>query len=291
MNLSLKSPSPIGLLLLSILFIQFGSALAKSLFDDLGPWGVVFLRVGFSALILFAVGRPRFNGTVRQNFKAVLTYGIVLTMMNSLFYASIDRIPLGIAISIEFTGPLGLSVLKSQRWLDGLWAVLALVGIVLLTPITGTVLDPLGMAFALAAGLCWALYIVLAAKVGSIFTGLEGLTWGLMVGTVMLLPIGVITTGSALLNPRLLGLGAGVALLSSMLPYSLEMMALRSLPVKVFGVMLSLEPMMGVLAGFLILGERLSVRSLIACLLVSIAAGGTALFQSTPPTPPLPPVQ
>lgn len=291
MNRSIKSPSPIGLLLLSILSVQFGSALAKSLFDDLGPWGVVFLRVAFSALILFAVGRPQLNATVRQNFKAILTYGIVLTTMNSLFYAAIDRIPLGIAIALEFTGPLGLSVLKSQRWLDSLWAVLALIGIVLLTPITGAALDPLGMIFALAAGLCWALYIVLAVKVGSILPGVEGLTWGLLVGTVMLLPIGVITTGSALLNPRLLGLGAGVALLSSMLPYSLEMMALRSLPIKVFGVMLSLEPIAGVVAGFLVLGERLSTRSLIACLLVSIAAGGAAQFQSPPPTPPLPPAQ
>ncbi|MGB3789165.1 MAG: EamA family transporter [Phormidesmis sp.] len=289
MNLSIKSPSPIGLLLLSILSVQFGSALAKSLFDDLGPWGVVFLRVAFSALILFAVGRPQFNTTVRQNFKAVLTYGIVLTTMNSLFYAAIDRIPLGIAISLEFTGPLGLSVLKSQRWLDGLWAVLALVGIILLTPITGAALDPLGMFFALAAGICWAFYILLAAKVGSILPGVEGLTWGLIVGTIMLLPIGIVTTGGALLNPRLLGLGAGVALLSSMLPYSLEMMALRSLPIKVFGVMLSLEPMVGVVAGFLILGETLSARSLIACLLVSVAAAGAAQFQSAPPAPPLPP--
>jgi len=212
-------------------------------------------------------------------------------MMNSLFYASIDRIPLGIAISLEFTGPLGLSVLKSQRWLDGLWAVLALAGIVLLTPITGAALDPLGMFFALAAGACWALYILLAVKVGSILPGVEGLTWGLIVGTVMLLPIGIATTGSALLDPRLLSLGAGVALLSSMVPYSLEMVALRSLPVKVFGVMLSLEPMAGVVAGFLILGETLSARSLIACLIVSIAAAGAAQSQTAPPTPPLPPNQ
>ncbi len=130
---------------------------------------------------------------------------------------------------------------------------------------------------------------MLAAKVGSILPGVEGLTWGLIVGTIMLLPIGIITTGSALLNPRLLVLGAGVALLSSMLPYSLEMVALESLPIKVFGVMLSLEPMVGVIAGFLILGETLSTRSLIACLLVSIAAAGAAQFQSPPPLPPLPP--
>ncbi len=143
----------------------------------------------------------------------------------------------------------------------------------------------------LQPGVCWALYILLAVKVGSILPGVEGLTWGLIVGTVMLLPIGIATTGSALLNPRLLSLGAGVALLSSMLPYSLEMVALRSLPVKVFGVMLSLEPMAGVVAGFLILGETLSARSLVACLIVSIAAAGAAQSQTAPPTPPLPPNQ
>ncbi|MGB7087556.1 MAG: EamA family transporter [Phormidesmis sp.] len=285
MNSSLKQPSPIGLVLLSIVSVQFGSALAKSLFGELGPWGVVALRVSFSALLLFVLWRPKWNHKIQQNFKAILAFGVVLALMNSFFYAAIDRIPLGVAIALEFTGPLGLSILKSQRWLDGLWAILASIGIVLLTPISGATIDIWGIVFALLAGVFWALYIVLSARIGRNLSGIEGLAWALAISTVLLLPIGIFTAGRALLDPRLLAMGAGVAVLSTTLPYSFEMMALRSLPVKVFGIMLSLEPMVGVLAGFLILQERLSVRSLTACLLVSIAAAGSAKFKEGAPTP------
>ena len=276
MNLLSKQPSPIGFVLIAILSVQFGSALAKSLFADIGPWGVVALRVSFSAAVLFAIWRPRFNSTVRAHLKLIVTYGIVMACMNCAFYAAIDRIPLGVAISLEFTGPLGLSVLKSQRWRDGLWAAIAAIGIVLLTPLSGSTLNLQGMMLALLAGLFWALYIILAAELGPALPGVEGLSWGLAVGTVLLLPIGIATAGSALLNPRVLLIGLGVALLSTAVPYACEIIALRSLPIKVFGVMLSLEPMVGVLAGLLILGETLSARSLTACLLVSIAAAGAA---------------
>lgn len=285
MNFSFQKPSPTALVLLSILSVQFGSALAKSLFDDLGPWGVVSLRVSFSTLILFSLWRLRWNSGIRQNFRLIVAFGIIFALMNSCFYAAIDRIPLGIAISLEFTGPLGLAILNSQRWLDGLWALLAGIGIVLLTPLSGAVIDGWGIILALVAGLFWALYIVFAAKVGQKLSGIEGLAWALAVSSILLLPIGIATAGSALLNPKLLLMGAGVALLSTTLPYSLEMVALRSLPIKVFGVMLSLEPMAGVLAGFLILDETLSARSLTACLLVSIAAAGAAKFKSSPPKP------
>jgi inner membrane transporter RhtA len=289
MNISLKQPSPIGLVLLSIISVQFGSALAKSLFAELGPWGVVFLRVAFSTLILFALWRPKWHSQIRQNLGAIVAFGTVLTLMNACFYGSIERIPLGIAIALEFTGPLGLSVLKSQRWLDGLWAALAAVGIVLITPLSGFEIDSLGIVLALAAGVFWALYILLAADMGQKLSGVEGLTWALAVSTLLLLPMGVITAGSALLDPRLLAMGAGVAMLSTTLPYSFEMVALRSLPVKVFGIMLSLEPMMGVLAGFLVLGEKLSARSLSACVIVSIAAAGAAKFRAAPSDPIYPP--
>ena len=285
MNFSFQKPSPTALVLLSILSVQFGSALAKSLFDDLGPWGVVSLRVSFSTLILFSLWRLKWNSSIRQNFRLIVAFGIIFALMNSCFYAAIDRIPLGIAISLEFTGPLGLAILKSQRWLDGLWALLAGTGIVLLTPLSGAVTDGWGIILALAAGLFWALYIVVSARVGQKLSGIEGLAWALAVSSILLLPIGIATAGSALLNPKLLVMGAGVALLSTTLPYSFEMVALRSLPIKVFGVMLSLEPMVGVLAGFLILGETLSARSLAACLLVSIAAAGAAKFKSNPPPP------
>ena len=282
MNFALKRPSPIGFLLIAIFSVQFGSALAKSLFGEVGPWGVVGLRVSFSALFLFALWRPRFHPQVKANLPLIVGYGLVMAMMNSAFYAAIDRIPLGVAISLEFTGPLGLSILKSQHWKDGLWAALAMAGILLLTPLSGATLDLWGMVLALCAGLCWALYIVLAAKLGPALPGVEGLAWGLVVSTLLLLPIGITTAGSALLSPKVLGLGAGVALLSTALPYACEIIALRSLPIKVFGVMLSMEPMVGVLAGFLILGETLSARSLIACLLVSVAAAGAASYRKTP---------
>ncbi|MGB3299858.1 MAG: EamA family transporter [Phormidesmis sp.] len=278
-------PPATALLLGAILSVQFGSALAKSLFDDLGLWGVVALRVSVSTLLLFALWRFKWNVQIRQNLGLIIAFGVVFAMMNSCFYLAIARIPLGVALALEFTGPLGLSILKSQRWLDGLWAALAGIGIILLTPLSGASIDGWGIALALLAGFFWALYIVLSVKVGQNVSGIEGLAWALAVSSILLLPIGIATAGSALLNPKLLLMGAGVAVLSTTLPYSLEMIALRSLPIKVFGVMLSLEPMAGVLAGVLILGETLSARSLAACLLVSIAAAGAAKFKSSPPKP------
>lgn len=265
-----------------MLSIQFGSALAKSLFDDLGPWGVVALRVSFSAAILFAIWRPKLHSQVKSHFKLIVAYGVIMACMNATFYAAIDRIPLGIAISLEFTGPLGLAALKSQRWRDLFWSALAAVGILLLTPLSGASIDPNGIALALLAGFFWALYILLAAQIGPALPGVEGLSWGLLVGTIILLPIGIATAGNALLNPKLMIISAGVAVLSTALPYACEIAALRSIPVKVFGVMLSIEPMMGALSGFLILGETLSSRSLTACLLVSIAAAGAAQFTPRP---------
>ncbi|NJM96446.1 MAG: EamA family transporter [Phormidesmis sp. RL_2_1] len=279
MTITFKEPSPIGLLLLAIISVQFGSALAKSLFDDLGIWGIVSLRVSFSTAILFALWRLKWHSRILDNIQAIIAFGIVFAAMNSCFYAAIDRIPLGVAISLEFTGPLGLAILKSQRWLDGFWAILAGVGIVLLTPLSGSSVDGWVFCWLWQPGCFGALYILLSARVGQRLSGIEGLAWALAVSSALLLPIGIATAGSALLNPRLLAMGAGVAVLSTALPYSLEMVALRSLPIKVFGVMLSIEPTMGVVAGFLILGEKLSVRSLIACLLVSVAAAGAAKFQ------------
>ncbi|MEL6777133.1 MAG: EamA family transporter [Cyanobacteria bacterium J06597_16] len=281
---SVKQPSPTVLVLLAIVSVQFGSAIAKSLFTELGMWGVVSLRVSFSAMMLFTLWRLKWHSKIRQNLKAIITFGLVFALMNSFFYAAIARIPLGIAIALEFSGPLGLSILKSQRRLDSVWAILAGVGVILLTPLSGATVDPWGITLALLAGICWALYILLAAQVGQKLPGIEGLAWALAISTVLLLPIGIATAGSALLNPRLLAMGAGVAMLSTAIPYSCEMMALRRLPVKVFGIMLSLEPMAGVVAGFFILGETLSVRSLIACLLVSIAAAGSAKFQAPAPS-------
>ncbi len=279
MNITLDKTSPTVLVILSVTCIQIGAALSKSLFNELGPWGVVLLRMGFSALILGAITRPTWNPTIRSNFRLVLAFGTVFALANAFLFAAIDRIPLGIAISVQFTGPLGLAAIKSQRWLDGLWVSIAGLGILLLTPIGGASVDILGIALALLAGFFWAIYIVLTAKVGERIPGMEGLTWAFIVSTILLLPVGIATAGIHLLNPKLLVIGAGVAMLSTTLPFSLEMVALRSIPVKIFGVILSVEPMIGAITGLLILGETLSARSVIACLLVSIAAAGAAKFR------------
>jgi inner membrane transporter RhtA len=276
MNIALEKTSPTVLVILSIICIQVGSALSKSLFSELGPWGVVLLRMGFSALILSAFTRPTWKPTIRSNFRLIFAFGAVFALANAFLFTAIDRIPLGIAISIQFTGPLGLAAIKSQRWLDGLWVTIAGFGILLLTPLGGASVDILGIGLALLAGLFWALYIVLAAKVAENLPSMEGLTWAFLISTVLLLPVGIATAGSRLLDPQLLVVGAGVAVLSTTLPFSLEMVALRSIPVKIFGVILSLEPMISAIAGLIILKEPLSTRSIIACLLVSIAAAGAA---------------
>ena len=276
MNIPLKQPSAPVLVMLSIMLVQIGAALSKSLFNEVGPWGVVLLRIGFSAVILCAITRPKWNSDLRRDLNLIVFFGLIFALMNAFLFVALERVPLGITIAIQFTGPLGLAAVKSRRWSDGLWVLLAGFGILLITPFSGADIDPWGMMFALLSGLCWALYIVIAAEVGQKMPGLEGLTWALIFSTVFLLPIGIATDGSALLTPKLLGASACLALLSTTLPYSFEMIALRSIPINVFGVLLSIEPMVSALAGLVILGESLSARSAIACLLVSMAAAGAA---------------
>jgi inner membrane transporter RhtA len=263
--------------------VQLGAALAKDLFSSLGPAGVVFLRVGFAALTLLALWRPwrRTNavlaGARRADYAAVVLFGLILALMNFSFYSALDRIPLGIAVTVEFVGPLSVAVAGSRRALDVLWAVLALGGILLLAPlgVLGTVpLDPLGLLLALGAGACWAVYILLSARVGKAFPGGTGLSLAMTVGAMALLPVGIAGAGSALLNPRLLLLGAGVGLLSSVIPYSLEMAALRRISTSAFGVLMSLEPAIAALVGWLVLREALEPRAIIALVLVTTAAIG-----------------
>lgn len=271
---------PTGLLLGAIVSIQIGSALAKSLFVLTTPGGLVCVRLSFGALSLWALWRPYWRPAVREHLGLAVAYGLVLAAMNFTFYSAIARIPVGIAVALEFVGPLGLAIALSRRWLDGLWVLLAAAGIALLTPIGGFALDSVGIGLALVAGGFWAAYIVLAARVGRAFPSGEGLAWAMAVGAVVLLPAGILEAGTSLLQPRVLVFGAGVALLSSAIPYSLELEALRSLPVRVFGVMLSLEPVAAALAARLVLGEVLSLRAIVAILLVSLAAAGSARFQT-----------
>ncbi|MGB3202483.1 MAG: EamA family transporter [Nodosilinea sp.] len=271
-------PAP-TLVIAAIASTQLGSTLAKSLFGQVGPLGMVLLRVGLSALVLVAWCRPRWRGHLRQDYRLLVAFGLSLAVMNALFYCAIARIPIGVAVALEFSGPLTVALLHSRRWLDGLWVALAAVGIVLLSPLNTPALDGLGVVLALLAGVAWGSYIVLSARMGQAFRGGEGLALSMVVGALVLLPIGVIADGQALLSPSILLLGLGVALLASTLPYTLEMAALRRMPVNVFGVLMSLEPAIAAGLSFLWLGETLTLTMVGAIGLVTLAAAGISLSQ------------
>lgn len=272
---------PISLVLVSIGSTQLGSALAKSLFAALSPMGMVFLRVGFAAVLLLIVWRQDLLvGNIRSNYRVLILFGLSLALMNLSFYMAVERIPLGIAVTLEFIGPLGVAIVNSRQVLDVLWVMLAAIGIILLAPVGGLKLDLVGVALALLAGSFWAAYILFSARVGQVFPGGKGLALAMAVAAIILLPIGVSAGGSALLKPNVLLMGFGVAMLSSAVPYSLELEALRFLPVRVFGVLLSLEPVAAALMGFIVLGETLNLRAIMAILLVSVAAAGASRFAS-----------
>ena len=276
-----RSVPPTALVMLSILSVQFGAAIAKNLFDSLGPGGTVFLRIAFAALVLLVLVRPKLGGHDRRAYLVAGLFGLALALMNLSFYQAIDRIPLGVAVTLEFVGPLGVAVTGSRRVLDVLWVGLAAAGILLLAPLGafgGMDLDPVGVAFALIAGCLWASYIFLSARTGSAFPGGMGLVIALCVGTVILAPVGIAGAGSALLDPKLLLAGFGVAMLSSAIPFSLELEALRKIPARIFGVLMSLEPAMAALAGLVLLGERLGIRAVMAVVFVTVAAAGASLF-------------
>lgn len=280
---SLAKPpvSPLGLMLIAILTTQIGSAFAKALFPLIGPAGMVLLRVGLAAIALLLLWRPRWTRETQQHWWLLVRFGTALSMMNFSFYLAIERLPIGIAVAIEFLGPLGLAAVKSRRWIDGLWVALAAIGIILLTPWGGFDVDPVGILFALIAASCWATYIVFSAQTGQALPGGQGLAWAMAIGAVILLPIGIAGAGSSLLNPAIIGMGLGVALLSSVITYSCELEALRWLPVYVVGILLSLEPVVAAVTGWLVLGEVLTVRAMAAIVLVAIAAAGVSRPQTS----------
>jgi inner membrane transporter RhtA len=269
-----RLPSPV-LVLGAIASVQLGAALAKLGFDRTGPIGMVTLRLAVGALALLAVARPRLRGRGRGELLPVLAFGAVLAGMNTSFYGAIDRIPIGIAVTIEFSGPLAVAVAGSRRLLDGVWVVLAAAGVVLLTRGGGS-LDPLGLGLAGVAGLGWACYILLSQRVGRSYPGVEGLALATVVAAVLVGPAGVAQAGGALADWRVLLVGVGVGLLSAAIPYSLEIEALRRLPARVFGVLMSLEPAVGALAGLVVLGEALRSHEVLAIALVCVASGGAA---------------
>lgn len=275
---------PVPALLLSMLSIQAGAAYAKTLFPLIGPLGTTGLRVGLAAAILMLIFRPNLRLLTRNDWQAVIPYGVVLGLMNLTYYLSLERLSLAIAVTLEFLGPLLLAAALSRRALDFLWVALAGLGIFLISPQgTAAALDPVGVALALVAGGFWAAYILLGGAVGRRLSGTTGVAVGMLVAAIVCVPFGVAQAGTALLAPGVLLAGLGVAALSSALPYSLEMRALRLIPPRIFGVMMSIEPAMGAVCGLLFLGEMLAGLQWLAIACVILASAGINLTTPRPP--------
>jgi inner membrane transporter RhtA len=268
----------------AILSIQVGSAIATELFAEVGPAGVVFIRAFVSAVLLSLIWRPDFR-IPRDQLKVTLLFAVALTGMNLGFYQAIDRIPLGTAVTFEFIGPLTVALITSRRRRDWAWAGMAAIGIVLLTGgVGGDDLDPMGVALALVAGFFWGSYILLGKRMGQQATGGKGLAVAMVLSALMTAPLGIADGGSGLLQPEVIVVGIGIGILSSALPFSLEIEAMRRLPSSVFGVMMSLEPAVAATVGFVLLGQGLIPREGLAILLV-VAASAGALRSNRAPAP------
>lgn len=263
-----------GLVMVGVVSVQLGAAVATTVFDELGPGGAVFLRTLFAAAVLLAIWRPAAEILRGATLWEVAAFGAVLAGMNCFFFLALDRLPLGIAVTLEFTGPLGVAIAASRRPRDLLWVGLAAAGILLLAPGLGDGIDIGGALFALTAGGFWAAYILLSSRVGRGPAGRGGLSVAMVVATAVLIPIGIADGGGELLDGRLLLLGAAIAMLSSAIPYLAEMEALRRLPPGTFGVLLSMEPAFAALVGFVALDQSLPPRELVAIGLIVAASAG-----------------
>jgi inner membrane transporter RhtA len=263
--------------LLAVISFQGGASLAKGLFPVLGASSTTLIRVGLSAVILLAVNRPNVRNLTAQQWKAVIPYGVILGAMNLIFYLAIDRIPLGLGVTLEFLGPLMVAVFGSRRAMDVLWVVLAAAGIVLIAPWDTKAVDPVGVILALLAGAFWAAYILLGARTSKVLNDRDAVTIGMLFGTLVVLPFGIGSGGLLRLTPAMSLTGIGLALLSSAVPFTLEMSALRRIPARTFSILLSLEPAVAALCGLVFLHESLSFYEWIAVLLVVVASAGAAL--------------
>lgn len=279
--------SPVWLVLAGILSVQFGAGIAKSLFDEVAPTTIVWLRLATSAIVLLLVARPQVRGRSRTDWLVVLGFGVSLGTMNWAIYQSFARIPLGVAVTLEFVGPLTLAVVGSRRPRDLLWVALAGTGVALLGLGGGGSLTLAGVLFALLAGAAWAAYILLSAQTGQRWPGLDGLALASLLATLLLTPGALHVGGSALLDPRIVVLGALVGLLSSVIPYSCELVALRSLKPSVFSILMSLEPAAAALAGIVVLGEQLTLEQWLAMACVVVASVG-ATRSGRPVSQPVP---
>jgi inner membrane transporter RhtA len=273
------SLGPVGLVLAGGVSVQFGAALAVGLMPRAGALGVVTLRLLAAAVVLLVICRPRLRGHSRTDWGTVIVFGVTMGAMNGLFYQAAARIPLGAAVTLEVLGPLALSVLASRRAINFIWAGLALAGVFLLGGGGFGDLDLAGVAFALGAGAMWATYIVFSARTGRRFPQADGLALAMGVAALLMLPLGVAESGAKLLDPVTIALGSAVAIMSSVLPYTLELLALRRLPASTFAILMSLEPALAATAGFLILNQALSAVQAAAIALVVVASMGAVRTQ------------
>jgi inner membrane transporter RhtA len=264
----------IGLVIAGACSTQFGGALGNTLFPLVGPAGATALRLGFAAVVLLALTRPRLRRRSRQDWLTVVAFGLTLAAMNSTFYQSISRLPLGTAVTLEFVGPLAVAIFGTRQRLNVLWAALALVAVVLLGSGTLSTRSRVGLALALAAGVCWAAYILLSARTGRRFTGTDGLALAMGLAAAVVAPFGLVGGGARLWRATPLLKGAAVGMLSSVIPYTAELWALRRIPPSLFGILMSFEPAIACLAGWAVLGESLGPRQLVAMALVVVASVG-----------------
>lgn len=274
-------------LFVAMLSIQSGASLAKSLFGIMSPEGITSLRLLFAALILLVVWRPWRKRLTRSEWSLILLYGGSLGAMNLFFYLSLARIPLGLAVAFEFTGPLALALISSRRMLDLVWVISAILGVVFLLPFSEASphLDSLGILLALLAGGCWALYIVFGRRASGRLPAGTTTALGMMCGAILVLPMGLAQEGLLLFDPKNLPMAFAVAVLSSAIPYSLEMFALKRIPTKTFSILMSAEPALAAVSGFIFLSEKLGVLQLLAVAMVVIASAGSSLTaKNTTPT-------
>jgi inner membrane transporter RhtA len=282
-----RVPAPL-LVLAAVVSVQFGGAMAATLIPLVGVFGSVTLRLTIAATVLLVIVRPRIRGRTTSDWLVVAAFGTILATMNLFFYGALARIPIGVTVTIEFIGPLMLATILSHRRKDLLAVAGAGLGVTLISGISSTPwasIDLAGLGLALAAGAAWAGYIVFSARTGARFAQLDGLAIAMTIAAALVTPVGVITAGSAMWTPDALRRGATIAVLSSVLPYSLELIALRRLAPHLFGILLSLEPAVAALAGLIVLGQQLSVPQLLGMALVVAASG---LVMGSKPVPPMP---
>ncbi|MNY07924.1 Threonine/homoserine exporter RhtA [compost metagenome] len=262
---------------MAIISVQSGAAIAKSLFPTIGAPATASLRIGISAIILLAVYRPNLRKITLDQWKFVLPYGLCLGAMNLVFYFAIERIPIGLAVTLEFIGPLMVAVLGSKRIVDFLWVLLAAAGIILIAPWTTNGVDILGASLALLAGAFWAAYIVLGGKISAIMKGGDAVATGMLFAALLVVPFGIFGEGLNNLTPQLLGMGIALALLSSAIPFTLEMKALGQLPARTFSILMSLEPAAASICAFIFLQEYLSFNEILAVAFVVTASAGSTI--------------